>query len=111
MFGTEGGHGQAQTHLQLLTRMIVDGDDPQAAITAPRFTIDPETGRVAVEDHFEPAWIEDLRGRGHEIDVVPALPPRPGDRARDRMSSTPGTAPAPTPGPKAVPPVCERCVA
>ena len=37
VFGSEGGHGQAQTHLQLLTRMLVDGDDPQAAITAPAF--------------------------------------------------------------------------
>jgi len=78
VFGSEGGHGQAQTHLQLLTRMLIDGDNPQAAITAPRFTIEPETGRVAVEDHFDPAWIEDLRGRGHEIDVVPAHRHGPG---------------------------------
>lgn len=70
VFGTEGGHGQAQTHLQLLTRMIVDHDDPQKAISAPRFTIDPDTGRVTMEDHFDPAWVEDLRGRGHQIDVV-----------------------------------------
>jgi len=70
VFGTEGGHGQAQTHTQLMVRMLVDGDDPQRAISAPRFTIDPATGRVAMEDLFDPAWIENLRGRGHEIDVV-----------------------------------------
>jgi gamma-glutamyltranspeptidase/glutathione hydrolase len=70
VFGTEGGHGQAQTHLQILTRMLVDGDDPQRAISAPRFTIDPENGRVAIEDHMNPAWVDDLRSRGHEIDVV-----------------------------------------
>jgi gamma-glutamyltranspeptidase / glutathione hydrolase len=70
VFGTEGGHGQAQTHTQLMVRMLVDGDDPQRAISAPRFTIDPGTGRVAMEDHFDPTWIDDLRGRGHEIDVV-----------------------------------------
>ncbi len=70
VFGTEGGHGQAQTHTQLLVRMLVDGDDPQRAISAPRFTIDPTTGRVAMEDHFDPDWIEELRRRGHEIDVV-----------------------------------------
>jgi gamma-glutamyltranspeptidase/glutathione hydrolase len=70
VFGSEGGHGQAQTHTQLMVRMVVDGDDPQRAISAPRFTIDPGTGRVAIEDHFPPEWIEDLRGRGHEIDVV-----------------------------------------
>jgi gamma-glutamyltranspeptidase/glutathione hydrolase len=78
VFGSEGGHGQAQTHLQLLTHMIVDGDDPQAAITAPRFTIDPQTARVTMEDNFDPAWIEDLRGRGHAIDVVAAHRHGPG---------------------------------
>jgi gamma-glutamyltranspeptidase / glutathione hydrolase len=70
VFGSEGGHGQAQTHLQILTRMLVDGDDPQAAITAPRFQIDPDTTRVTVEDHFDPEWVDDLRARGHDIDVV-----------------------------------------
>jgi gamma-glutamyltranspeptidase/glutathione hydrolase len=78
VFGSEGGHGQAQTHLQVLTRMLVDGADPQAAITAPRFTIDPESGRVAIEDRFDPGWIDELRRRGHEIDVVPAHRHGPG---------------------------------
>jgi gamma-glutamyltranspeptidase len=50
--------------------MLVDGDDPQRAISAPRFTIDPGSGRIAMEDHFPAAWIDDLRRRGHEIDVV-----------------------------------------
>jgi len=78
VFGTEGGHGQAQTHTQLLTRMLVDGDDPQAAISAPRFTIEPANGRIAMEDHFDPAWIEELRRRGHEIDVVAGYRHGPG---------------------------------
>jgi len=78
VFGTEGGHGQAQTHAQLLTRMVVDGDDPQAAISAPRFTVDPTTGRVAVEDHMDPAWIDDLRRRGHPVDVVKGYRHGPG---------------------------------
>ena len=77
-FGTEGGHGQAQTHLQLMVHMVVDGDDPQRAISAPRFTIDPETGRVSIEDHFDPAWIDDLRARGHEVDVVAGYRHGPG---------------------------------
>ena len=78
VFGTEGGHGQAQTHLQLMTRMIFDGDDPQRAISAPRFTIDPETGRIAIEDHFDPTWIDDLRARGHDLDVVQGYRHGPG---------------------------------
>jgi gamma-glutamyltranspeptidase/glutathione hydrolase len=78
VFGTEGGHGQAQTHLQLLTRMLVDGSDPQAAISAPRFTIGPDTGRITVEDHMDPAWVEELRARGHQIDVVQGYRHGPG---------------------------------
>jgi gamma-glutamyltranspeptidase/glutathione hydrolase len=78
VFGTEGGHGQAQTHTQLMVRMLVDGDDPQRAISAPRFTVDPGSGRIAMEDHFDSAWIDDLRRRGHEIDVVQGYRHGPG---------------------------------
>jgi len=78
VFGTEGGHGQAQTHTQLLVRMLVDGDDPQQAISAPRFTVDPGTGRVAIEDLFDTEWIAELRRRGHEVDVVKGYRHGPG---------------------------------
>ncbi|MDQ1449467.1 MAG: gamma-glutamyltranspeptidase / glutathione hydrolase [Actinomycetota bacterium] len=87
VFGTEGGHGQAQTHTQLMVRILVDGDDPQRAISAPRFTIDPGSGRIAMEDHFDPAWIDDLRRRGHEIDVVRGYRHGPGiAHAIERMA-------------------------
>ena len=78
VFGTEGGHGQAQTHVQLLTRFAVDGADPQAAISAPRFTIDPTSGIVAVEDHMASSWIDDLARRGHSVLRVPAYRHGPG---------------------------------
>jgi gamma-glutamyltranspeptidase / glutathione hydrolase len=78
VFGTEGGHGQAQTHTQVITRMVLDGNDPQQAISAPRFTIDPDTGRIAIEDHFDPEWIAELRRRGHAIDVVKGYRHGPG---------------------------------
>jgi len=78
VFGTEGGHGQAQTHTQLLVRMIVDGDDPQAAISAPRFTIDPGSGHVTIEDHLEPAWISALAERGHSVEVTEGYRHGPG---------------------------------
>ncbi len=85
VFGSEGGHGQAQTHLQVLTRMLVDGADPQAAITAPRFTVDPETGRgrdggplrPRMDRGAAPARARHRRGA--------RAPPRPRHRARDRM--------------------------
>ncbi len=78
VFGTEGGHGQAQTHLQLLVRMVVDGDDPQRAISAPRFTYDVDSGRVTMEDHFDDAWITALGRRGHAVDVVKRFRHGPG---------------------------------
>jgi gamma-glutamyltranspeptidase / glutathione hydrolase len=78
VFGTEGGHGQAQTHTQLLVRMLVDGDDPQRAISAPRFTVDPGTGRVAIEDLFDAELIADLQRRGHHVDVVKGYRHGPG---------------------------------
>ena len=78
VFGSEGGHGQAQTHTQLVMRVLVDGDDPQKAISAPRFTVDPDRGRIAIEDHMDPAWIDDLRRRGHDIEVVKGYRHGPG---------------------------------
>lgn len=78
VFGTEGAHGQAQTHAQLLTRIAVDGSDPQAAISAPRFTIDPGSGVVVIEDHMDAAWIDELERRGHEIRRAPGYRHGPG---------------------------------
>ena len=101
VFGTEGGHGQAQTHTQLMVRMLVDGDDPQRAISAPRFTIDPGTGRIAMEDHFDPAWIDDLRAPRPRDRRRAGLPPRPGHRARDPVHRARATSAAPIPAPRA----------
>jgi gamma-glutamyltranspeptidase len=69
VFGTMGGHGQAQTHLQVLTRIIADGDDAQDAISAPRFAVDPGTWNVNVEGRFDDATVDDLRRRGHRVFV------------------------------------------
>jgi gamma-glutamyltranspeptidase/glutathione hydrolase len=72
VFGTMGGHGQAQTHLQLLVDMVVDGDDPQDAIDKPRFTVDPGTWEVAMESRYDAETIDDLRARGHQVRVARA---------------------------------------
>jgi gamma-glutamyltranspeptidase/glutathione hydrolase len=70
VFGTMGGQGQIQTHAQVLTRIVIDGDDPQAAISAPRWQVDPDRWRVAIEPRFPPEWLDDLRERGHDIHPV-----------------------------------------
>jgi gamma-glutamyltranspeptidase/glutathione hydrolase len=72
VFGTMGGHGQAQTQLQVLVRMLVDGDDPQTAIDQPRFAVDPGTWGVAVESRYDEDTIDELRRRGHDVRTVRA---------------------------------------
>src|SRR5581483_4370139 len=41
VFGTMGADGQLQTQVQLLARLVDDGDDPAAALAAPRWVVDP----------------------------------------------------------------------
>ena len=78
VFGTMGGDGQAQTHLQLLTRLVDDGWEPQRAIDAPRWLLDPVDWSVEAEARFEPAVIEELRGRGHVVTVTAPFDPSMG---------------------------------
>lgn len=67
VFGTMGGHAQASVHLQMLVRMLVDGDDPQVAIDTPRWHADPVSGQLQVENRFPREWREDLARRGHAL--------------------------------------------
>jgi gamma-glutamyltranspeptidase / glutathione hydrolase len=67
-FGVMGGHMQPQGHLQLIASTVDDGLDPQAALNAPRWYWD--SGRsVRVEAALDPAGVESLRARGHEITI------------------------------------------
>ena len=70
VFGTMGGDGQAQTHLQLLSRIVDDGWDIGVAIDAPRWFVTPNDWSVTVESRFPSAVIEGLRGRGHRVSVA-----------------------------------------
>jgi gamma-glutamyltranspeptidase len=62
-----GGHTQAQTHLQVLTHLAHDGADPQEAITAPRWAVDPDFWHVQIEDRVDDALVDGLRARGHDV--------------------------------------------
>jgi gamma-glutamyltranspeptidase/glutathione hydrolase len=70
VFGSMGGDGQAQTHLQLLTRIVVDGEDVQRAIDAPRWVTSPRDWSVRAESRFDGAVLDGLRDRGHEVREV-----------------------------------------
>jgi gamma-glutamyltranspeptidase/glutathione hydrolase len=70
VFGAMGGHTQAQTHLQMLTHLCHDGDDPQTAITAPRWAVDPDHWHVNIESRFDDEVVDGLRARGHDVRVT-----------------------------------------
>jgi len=70
VFGTMGGHGQAQTHLQLLVRIIDDRMDLQRAIDAPRWCVSPADSSVSAEPRFAAPVLEGLRDLGHALEAV-----------------------------------------
>jgi gamma-glutamyltranspeptidase / glutathione hydrolase len=72
VFGTMGGDGQPQTHVQLLAAMVDEGDDPQAAIDRPRWVVDVADGAVQVEADVPVAVRDGLRRRGHEVRTIGA---------------------------------------
>jgi len=69
-FGVMGGPMQSQGHVQMALRVLRYGQNPQAAADAPRWRVTGGRG-VAVEPGFDPAVVEALRKRGHEITVEP----------------------------------------
>ena len=70
-FGVMGGHMQPQGHTQLMLRIFGAGQNPQAAIDAPRWHV-TESSQVALEPGFPPAVARELRRRGHTL--VPDAP-------------------------------------
>ncbi|MCP3902504.1 MAG: gamma-glutamyltransferase family protein [Planctomycetes bacterium] len=70
-FGVMGGPMQPQGHAQVIARIAGYGQNPQAALDAPRWRL---TGgrRVLVEPGVDPDVLDDLADRGHEITVAPA---------------------------------------
>jgi gamma-glutamyltranspeptidase / glutathione hydrolase len=67
VFGTMGGDGQPQTHVQLLGHLVDRGADVQEAIDAPRFVVDVADGSVAIEARADAAVVTGLRARGHDV--------------------------------------------
>lgn len=65
-FGVMGGHMQAQGHLQMLIRIYVWNENPQAASDAPRWHLSVD-GKLHLENGTSSELIADLRNRGHDI--------------------------------------------
>ena len=68
-FGVMGGNMQPQGHLQTLVRMLVHGQQPQAACDAPRWKVASGLS-VDCETTMAPALVQGLRDRGHRIEAV-----------------------------------------
>ncbi len=68
-YGVMGGFMQPQGHVQVLSALVDDGLDPQAALDLPRFCIDVEEsgGRVALEDGVPDETIAGLKKMGHPL--------------------------------------------
>ncbi|HEX9890059.1 MAG TPA: gamma-glutamyltransferase family protein [Nitriliruptorales bacterium] len=67
VYGTMGGDSQAQIHLQLLTRMIDDREDPQRALSAPRWSVSATDWAVTLEGGFPDEVGAGLSDRGHQV--------------------------------------------
>lgn len=74
VFGTMGGEGQPQTQTAMVTRMIDFGYNVQQAIEAPRWLYGRAWGEqelsLKVEARFPKDTVEELRRRGHQVEVV-----------------------------------------
>ncbi len=64
-FGVMGGHVQAQGHLQMMVRMFDYGQNPQAALDAPRWHLQ-EDFRLATEGTMDAEVRQALVDMGHE---------------------------------------------
>jgi gamma-glutamyltranspeptidase/glutathione hydrolase len=72
-FGSMGGDSQAQIHVQLLAHLVDDGADPQDALDAPRWCVQPATWALRAERAFPPQWFDALRARGHDPQRAPRV--------------------------------------
>ena len=71
-YGIMGGFMQPQGHVQVLSALVDDGLDPQAALDRPRFCIDVDEsgGRVAIEEGMPEGTFNGLQKMGHPVYAV-----------------------------------------
>jgi gamma-glutamyltranspeptidase len=75
--GAMGGDGQAQTQVQLLSRLVDALEDVQLAVSAPRFLVEGDGWYLHLEGRFPPVVVDGLLRRGHDA--------RPASRWDQRM--------------------------
>ncbi len=74
VYGTMGGDGQPQTQAAVFTRYAVFNQPVQRAVSAPRWLLGRTWGSASetlkLEARIGSALIEDLRSRGHDVEVL-----------------------------------------
>jgi oxamate amidohydrolase len=74
VYGNMGGDGQPQSQSAVFSRTVAHGLNPQDAITAPRWLLGRTWGQVSdslkLESRFPQATIDELKSRGHDIEVL-----------------------------------------
>ena len=74
VYGTMGGDGQPQTQAALFTRYALFGQSLQQSVTAPRWLLGRTWGQssdsLKLESRFPQALVEDLRSRGHVVEML-----------------------------------------
>lgn len=74
VYGTMGGDGQPQTQAAVFTRYAIFNQPVQRAVSAPRWLLGRTWGSASeslkLEGRFGAALIEDLRARGHDVEVL-----------------------------------------
>lgn len=84
-----GGDGQVQWNMQVLSHLLDHGDDPQTAVSRPRFTVFPGSDADTVgqprvlrcEAGLAAETLAGLRARGHDVVPVPVQVGGPGGSA------------------------------
>ena len=82
---TPGGDNQDQALIQVLLNVVEFGMTPQEAVEAPRFdtlhfvsSFDDhrfQPGVLRVENRIDAAVVEELKRRGHKVELRPAFEP------------------------------------
>ena len=77
VYGTMGGDGQPQTQAAVFTRYAVFSQGMQQAIAAPRWLLGRTWGQASetlkLEARFDPALVNELKRRGHDVEMLQAL--------------------------------------
>lgn len=74
VYGNMGGDGQPQTQSAVFSRYALYGQSLQQAVTAPRWLLGKTWGQESTtlkfERRFDPAALDGLRRRGHDVELL-----------------------------------------